>query len=128
MILPCLIPSNIRYISRVKWNNPGKGEAPFSTPRCSSDWKGSLLVTLDYGHQLYYLILVTFHRNSLNLIFIREQRQRTCRVVTKILNSNIVIGFRTPVELLSWVSEKYTFILPATSQRVPVWLFYKYCF
>ena len=37
----------IRYVLRVKWSNPGKGVAPFPTPRCSSYWKGSLLVTLD---------------------------------------------------------------------------------
>ena len=28
--------SIIRYVSRVKWSNPGKGVAPFPTPRCSS--------------------------------------------------------------------------------------------
>ena len=27
---------NIRYVLRVKWSNPGKGEAPFLTPQCSS--------------------------------------------------------------------------------------------
>ena len=26
----------------------------FPTPRCSSYWKGSLRVALDYGHQLYF--------------------------------------------------------------------------
>ena len=39
---PCLTLSNIRYISRVKWSNPGKGVPPSPTPRCSSYWKGSL--------------------------------------------------------------------------------------
>ena len=38
----------LRYVSRVKWSNPGKGMAPFPTPWCSSYWKGSLLVALDY--------------------------------------------------------------------------------
>ena len=55
MILPCLKLSNIRYVSRVKWRNPGKGVASFNTPRCCSYWKGSLLVTLDYSRQLYLL-------------------------------------------------------------------------
>ena len=32
--------------------NPGKEVVPFPTPQCSSYWKGSLLVTLDYSHQL----------------------------------------------------------------------------
>ena len=42
-----------QYVSRVKWSNPGKGEAPFPTPRCTSYWKWSLLVALNYGRQLY---------------------------------------------------------------------------
>ena len=49
-ILPCLTRSNIRYVSRVKWSNPRKGVAPSPTTRCR---KGSLLVALDYGRQLY---------------------------------------------------------------------------
>ena len=54
---PCLTLSIIRYGSRVKWSNPGKGVAPFPTPWCSSYRKGSLRVTLDYGRQLYLLTL-----------------------------------------------------------------------
>ena len=45
---PCLILSIIRYGSKVKWRNPGKGVAPFPTPWCSSYRKRRLLVTLDY--------------------------------------------------------------------------------
>ena len=56
MIPPCSTLSNIRYISMVKWSNPGKGEVPSLTPRCSSYWKGSLQVTLDNGRQLTYLL------------------------------------------------------------------------
>ena len=55
MIPPCLTLSNIRFVSRVKWSTPGKGVAPFPTPRCSSYWKGSLLVALDYGRRLTYV-------------------------------------------------------------------------
>ena len=33
LMLPCLTLSIIRYGSRVKWSNPGKGVAPFPTPR-----------------------------------------------------------------------------------------------
>ena len=56
----CLIPtwltlSIIRYVSRVKWSNPGIGVAPSPTPRCSSYWKRSLRVALDYGRQLTYI-------------------------------------------------------------------------
>ena len=42
----------------LKWSNSGKGVAPSPIPRCSSKWKGSLLVVLDYGRQLYLLITV----------------------------------------------------------------------
>ena len=52
-IPPCLTLSIVRYGSRVKWSNPGKGVAPSPTPWCSSYQKGSLRVTLDYGRQLY---------------------------------------------------------------------------
>ena len=55
LIPPCLTLSNIRYISRVKRSNSGKGVAPSPKHRCSSYWKGSLLVALDYGRQLYLL-------------------------------------------------------------------------
>ena len=36
LIPPSLTLSDIRYVSRVKWSNPGKGVAPSPTPRCSS--------------------------------------------------------------------------------------------
>ena len=36
LIPPSLTLSNIRYLSRVKWSNSGKGVAPFPTPQCSS--------------------------------------------------------------------------------------------
>ena len=57
LILPCLTLSNIRYVSRVKWSNPGKGVTPSPTSQCCSYWKGSLLVALDYSCQLYLHIL-----------------------------------------------------------------------
>ena len=53
LIPPCLTLSNIRYVSRVKWSNPGKGVPPFPTPYCRNYWKGSLLVAIDYCRQLY---------------------------------------------------------------------------
>ena len=56
LIPPCLTLNIIRYISRVKWSNPGKEVAPSLTPQCSSYWKGSFQVALDYSHQLYYLL------------------------------------------------------------------------
>ena len=56
--LPYLTLSIIRYRSRVKWVNPGKGVALSPKPWCSSYQKGSLSVTLDYSHQLYLYIYI----------------------------------------------------------------------
>ena len=36
-------------LSRVKRSNPEKGVAPSPTPRCTSYWKGSLPVAVDYA-------------------------------------------------------------------------------
>ena len=58
LIPPCLTLSNIRYVSMVKWRNPGKGVASFPALWCSRYWKGSLLVALDYGRQLYFLLIL----------------------------------------------------------------------
>ena len=36
-----------------KWSYPGKGVAPCFTPWCSSNWKGSLQVALNYSWPTY---------------------------------------------------------------------------
>ena len=56
LIPPCLTLSIMRYVSRVKWSNPGKGLAPSPTLRCSSYGKESLRVTFDCGRQLYFYL------------------------------------------------------------------------
>ena len=50
------------------WINPGKGVAPSSTLRCSSYWKGSFRVTLEYSQPtcclyiyIYIYIYMTMH-------------------------------------------------------------------
>ena len=61
LMIPCLTLSIIkRYGLRVKWSNPGKGVVPSPTSWCSSYWKGSLRITLDYDCQLYF----TYHNSS----------------------------------------------------------------
>ena len=67
LMQPCLTLSIIRYGSRVNGSNPKKGVAPFPTPRCSSYWKGSLRVALDYGRQL--LLIVYACLNNITLPF-----------------------------------------------------------
>ena len=58
MVLDASLLNTQHYGSRVKWSNPGKGVAPSPTPWCSSNRKGSLQVTLDYGRQLYYFTYI----------------------------------------------------------------------
>ena len=55
---PCLTLSNIRYVSMVRCSTPGKRIVPSPTPRCCSNWKVSLLVALDYNHQLYFYLYI----------------------------------------------------------------------
>ena len=66
LMLPCLTLSILRYRSRVKLSNPGKGVAPSPTPRCISYRKGNLRVTLDYGRQLYLLTTSLYSKFSLS--------------------------------------------------------------
>ena len=73
-----LIPSclTLRYVSRVKWSNPGKGLAPSPTLQSSSYWKGSLRVAIDYSRQL--------------VIYIYRERERIwvhwCRLTITYMN------------------------------------------
>ena len=53
MVAPCLTLSIKRYRTRVNWSNQGKRITPTHTLQCCSYWKGNLLVTLNYGRQLY---------------------------------------------------------------------------
>ena len=83
MIPPCLTLSNIRYISRVKWGNPGKRVPPSPTPRCSSYWKGAFwshsatvanFTTYTYSgwnwHQALYLANFSHLHLSFYIIYI----------------------------------------------------------
>ena len=52
-IPPCLTLIIIRYVSIVKWINPGKSVAASLTSRYDSYWKESNRLTHDYSRQLY---------------------------------------------------------------------------
>ena len=54
LIPPCLTLSVIRYGSRLKWSNQGKGVVPSPTLRCCSYWKGNLRVTLVHDQPTYF--------------------------------------------------------------------------
>ena len=53
-----------------KWWNTGKRVALSPTLRCSSYWKGSLQVTLDYGWPTYFLSLYIYLGSISSLIHI----------------------------------------------------------
>ena len=57
MVLDAFLLNIQQYKVRisVKLSILEKGVAPSPTPWCSSYWKGSLLVALNYGRQLYLL-------------------------------------------------------------------------
>ena len=126
MIPPCLTLGNIRSVSRVKWSNPGKGIAPSPTLQCSSYWKGSLLVALDYGRQLIIMkgfrtvviifiaisttfrpiCLLTFFRCLSNLGTYRELWTTSFNESTRVacsdsINHNWVQVLRIPIFLLA---------------------------
>ena len=64
MVLDTSLLNIQQYKVRIegKWSNPRKGIAPSPTRRCSSYWKGSLLVPLDYGRQLLLLFTRSFNK------------------------------------------------------------------
>ena len=63
MIRPGLTFRNIRYVSRLKWSNPGKGVASCPTPQCISNWKGSLMVA---NFTYLYIFASGMHKRKKN--------------------------------------------------------------
>ena len=60
MVLDTSLLNTQQYKVRIKGqgSNLGKEVVPSPTPRCSSYWRGNLLVTFDYGCQLYLLYMI----------------------------------------------------------------------
>ena len=57
----CLTLGIVKVWIKGIWGKPGKGLVPSPTPWCSSYWKGSLQVTLDYGWPTYIYIYIYIH-------------------------------------------------------------------
>ena len=74
LMRPCLTLSIIRYVLKLKWSNPGEGIASSSTPRCSSYWKRSLWVTLDWSRQLFFTCIL---RTGFEIIIENKWRRIT---------------------------------------------------
>ena len=93
LIPPCLTLSNIRYVLRVKWSNPGKGVASSPIPRCNSYWKGNVLVALDCGRQ-QLVFFKTLSDLTQNIMY----TSRFCFIITflcwwNVHTKRIPIGF-----------------------------------
>ena len=56
IVLDTSLLNTQKYKVRIKGKckNADKGVATSPRPRCSSYWKGSLLIALDYGRQIYF--------------------------------------------------------------------------
>ena len=68
---------NLRIEGRVDPSMESSSAHPYPTPQCSSYWKGSLLVALHYGRQIYLLYFVRedeffkiFYRKNESAMFI----------------------------------------------------------
>ena len=53
MVFDASLLNTQHYKVRIKGSNPGEEVVPSLTPRCSSYWKRSLQVALDYGQPTY---------------------------------------------------------------------------
>ena len=106
-MLLCLTLNIIRYGSRVKWRNPGKGVAPSPTPWCSSYQKGSLRVTLDKRETtlLYFLpyiitIILSCHQYGypgiLSPLLIVHCFRQVLRSTSWILTALLYVGSSCP--------------------------------
>ena len=123
LIPPCLTLSNVRYVLRVKWSNPGKGVAPSPTPQCSSYRKGSFRVTLDDGRQLYLLTDTLFRQENLQRARSNELRERGVKIMLseRPICTDSLIFTGSPIMT--------TFLLPFANPKTksPVlWLFSLY--
>ena len=74
----------IRYVSRVKWSNPGKAVALSLTSWCSSNWKRSHLDALDYDRQLYLLVkYYHYYSSTSTALVLNIPRRLTCHKTKK---------------------------------------------
>ena len=64
-----LIPQHYKVRIKSRWSNPGKGVVPSPKPWCSSYWKRSLRVTLNYGRSPYFLYYITLYYTILLYLY-----------------------------------------------------------
>ena len=110
LMRPCLTLSIIRYGSRVKWSNPGKGVAPSPTPWCSKLSKRE-----PSGHpRLWSPTLLTYRKTKkigmywkLDLLFSKLNKNRILLdLVVLFLQSILILHVRH-----GWESPQYLFFI-----------------
>ena len=76
MILDASLLNTQHYKVRIKGKvkQSREGVAPSPTPWCCSYRKGSLRVTLDYGRQLYFYLLIYVYEHFMNIMSISRVR------------------------------------------------------
>ena len=83
-MLSCLTLSIIRNVSRVKWSNPRKGEAPFPTPQCCSFWKRSIWSPSTMIRKCISPKLIVVARLEIELAYYNVVFQHGCLFITEI--------------------------------------------
>ena len=113
---PCLILSIIRYISRIKWSNTGKGVAPSPTPWCSNYRKGSLQVTFDYGRKIY-LLFYSYNNHCLQYISQGFSIDNLIEYFCKNANENSSNCVRLCTPIYTWIHPYVYVLIPWLLER-----------
>ena len=73
MVLDTSLLSTQQYKVRIKGKvEQSRERSSAPTPQCCSYWKGSLLVALDFGRQLYILNVKTINFKQLGLLWVHS--------------------------------------------------------
>ena len=79
---PSLTLRIVRFVSRIKWSNPGNGVAPFLTPWFSRYRKGRLLFSLNFCRQFYlFYIYLPYRFTADNVNFSVDEVKIVFRVL-----------------------------------------------
>ena len=90
----------------VKWSNTGKGVTPSPSPWCSSYWKGSLLVALDFT---YLLVLYNRTKKPAFLLYLPNvlsmlttRNNLSLYIIYNITDIDLKIALEMPFTLYWW--------------------------
>ena len=100
LVRPCITFNIIRYESKVRGSSPGNGVTPSPTPWCSSYWKGSLRVTLDESHQLYFIspgisFIVNIWQTDIKILHDMIEKEITNNITHISISTMKIISLKT---------------------------------